>query len=105
MDVYSSIPNSKYDTFSGTSMASPSTAGVAAIIRSYFPELKADEVRAILMKTVVPYSGKVNVPGLTKPKLLRKKKTKPVKKKVSEICISGGFVNVNNAVIELMKKK
>ncbi len=104
VDVYSSIPDSKYDTFSGTSMASPSTAGAAAIIRGYFPELKAEEVRAVLMKTVVPYSGKVNVPGLKKPKGLRKK-MKPVSRKISEMCISGGFLNVNNAVIELMKKK
>ena len=104
VDVYATVPDNKYESLSGTSMASPSTAGVAAVIREYFPELKAAEVRAILMKTVVPYSGKVNVPGLTKPKFFRKKKTKPVKKKVSEICISGGFLNVNNAVIELMKK-
>lgn len=104
VDVYATVPDSKYESLSGTSMASPSTAGVAAIIREYFPELKASEVRAVLMKTIVPYSGKVNVPGLRKPKGLRKK-MKPVKKKVSEICISGGFVNVNNAVIELLKKK
>lgn len=105
VDIYSTVPGSKYESLSGTSMASPSTAGVAAIIRGYFPELKAEEVKAVLMKTVVPYSKKVNVPGLRKPKLLRKKKTKPVRKKLSEICISGGFVNVNNAVIELLKKK
>jgi len=104
VDVYATVPGSKYESLSGTSMASPSTAGVAAILRSYFPELKAEEVKAVMMKTVVPYSGKVNVPGLKKPKGLRKK-MKPVKRKVSELCISGGFVNVNNAVIELMKKK
>jgi len=104
VDVYSTVPGSKYESLSGTSMASPSTAGVAAIIRSYFPELKSEEVKAIIMKTVTPYSGKVNVPGLKAPKGLRKK-MKPVKKKVTELCISGGFVNVNNAVIELLKKK
>lgn len=104
VDVYATVPGSKYESLSGTSMASPSTAGAAAIIRGYFPELKAEEVRAILMKTVVPYSGKVNVPGLKEPRGLRKK-MKPVKKKMTELCISGGFVNVNNAVIELLKKK
>jgi subtilisin family serine protease len=108
VDIYSTIPDSKYTSESGTSMASPSTAGVAAIIRSYFPELKAEEVRALLMKTVEPYNGKVNVPGLEVPRKLRKKKMKPVKRKVSELCISGGFVNANNAVREQMglnKKK
>ncbi|MGZ4047801.1 MAG: S8 family peptidase [Bacteroidia bacterium] len=108
VDIYSCIPDNKYTSESGTSMASPSTAGVAAMIRSYFPELKAVQVRDVLMKTVVTINTKVDVPGLRKPRFLRKKKSKPVKKKVSEICISGGFVNANNAVKELMglnKKK
>ena len=104
VDVYATVPGSKYESLSGTSMASPSTAGVAAILRSYFPELKAEEVKDVMMKTVVPYKGKVNVPGLKEPRGLRKK-MKPVKRKVSELCSSGGFVNVNNAVTELMKKK
>jgi cell wall-associated protease len=97
VDIYSTIPNNKYISESGTSMASPSTAGVAAVIRSYFPELQAPEVRALLMKTVTPYKKKVIVPG-----------TKKDKKKISELCISGGFVNTENAVKELMglnKKK
>jgi cell wall-associated protease len=97
VDVYSTIPDNKYISESGTSMASPSTAGVAALIRSYFPELKAEEVKAVMMKTVVPYKKSVVVPG-----------SKKDKKKVAELCISGGFVNANNAVMELMgltKKK
>jgi len=103
VDVYSCIPDNKYENMSGTSMASPSTAGVAALIREYFPGLKAPEVRAVLMKTVTTTSNKVDVPGLYKKKAFGKNKTKPVQKKVSEICIAGGFVNANNAVKELMK--
>lgn len=91
VDIYSTVPDNKYLNESGTSMACPSTAGVAAIIRSYFPELKADEVKSVLMKTVVPYKKKVIIPGTNK------------KAKVSELCISGGFVNANNAVSELLK--
>jgi subtilisin family serine protease len=97
VDIYSTIPDNKYISESGTSMASPSTAGVAALIRSYFPELKAEEVKVVMMKTVVPYKKSVTVPG-----------SKKDKKKVAELCISGGFVNANNAVMELMglnKKK
>jgi subtilisin family serine protease len=94
VDIYSTVCDSKYIAESGTSMASPSTAGVAAIIREYYPELKANEVREVLMKTVVPYKKKVKVPG-----------TKKSKKKLKELCISGGFVNTNNAVLELNKKK
>jgi len=97
VDIYSTIPDNKYISESGTSMASPSAAGAAAIIREYFPELKASEVRNVLIKTVTPYSGKVIVPG-----------TKKTKKKMNEISISGGFINANNAAMELMglnKKK
>jgi subtilisin family serine protease len=91
VDIYSTVPDNKYVNESGTSMASPSTAGVAAVIRGYFPELKANEVRDVLMKTVTPYKKKVKIPG--------KKKSKA---KLSELCISGGFVNTNNAVRELL---
>ena len=97
VDIYSTIPDNKYTTESGTSMACPSTTGAAAIIREYFPELKASEVRAVMIKTVTPYKKKVFVPG-----------TKKDKKKMKELCVAGGFVNANNAVMEIMglnKKK
>lgn len=51
VDIYSTYPNNEYKKNSGTSMASPSTAGVAALIMSYFPKLTADEVKEILMKS------------------------------------------------------
>lgn len=97
VDIYSTVPDNKYLNESGTSMASPTVAGVAALIRSYFPELKAEEVKAVLMRTVVPYKKKVIKPG-----------TKKSKVKMTELCISGGFINANNAAKDLMglnKKK
>jgi subtilisin family serine protease len=94
VDIYSTIPDGKYQTLSGTSMASPAVAGAAAIIRGYFPELTAPEVRDVLMKTVVHYKKKVKVPG-----------SKKTKKKVEELCISGGFINVNAAVVYLLNRK
>jgi cell wall-associated protease len=94
VDINSTVPDNKYIYESGTSMASPAAAGVAAMIRSYYPELKASEVKALLMKTVVPYKRKVILPGT------RKKKTK-----VNELCISGGFINANNAIAELQKSE
>jgi subtilisin family serine protease len=94
VDIYSTVQDNKYLNESGTSMASPAAAGVAAMIRSYYPELKANEVREVLMKSVVVYKKKVKVPG--------KKKEKA---KISELCISGGLINANNAVKELMNNK
>ena len=91
VDIYSTISDNKYVSESGTSMASPVAAGVAALIRSYFPELKAEEVKKVLMKTVVPYKKKIIKPGSRRGKV-----------KIKELCISGGFINANNAVLELM---
>jgi subtilisin family serine protease len=91
VDIYSTLPDNKYANESGTSMAAPSTSGAAAIVREYFPNLKAEEVKAIMIKTVVPYKKKVIIPG-----------TKKSKRKVKEMCVGGGFVNANNAVKELL---
>lgn len=94
VDIYSTMQDNKYINESGTSMAAPAAAGVAAMIRGYFPELKATEVKDVLMKTVVPYKKKVKLPG--------KKKEKT---KLNELCISGGLISANNAVTELLKTK
>lgn len=55
--IYSTIPGGMYAAFSGTSMASPVTAGVAALLMSEFPSMTADEARAILMNTVSKPQG------------------------------------------------
>jgi subtilisin family serine protease len=49
MQIYATVPNNKYLYEQGTSMASPNAAGVAALIRSYYPNLKASQVKQILM--------------------------------------------------------
>lgn len=87
VQLYSTIPGSKYGNASGTSMASPAAAGVAALIRSYYPELSAVQVKDILMKSVVKQEGEVNKPGSTTEKI-----------KFSELCVTGGTVSATNAV-------
>jgi len=63
VDIYSTVPGSEYGNASGTSMASPVTAGVAALVRSYYPELSAAQIKQILMASVRPIKGKVKKPG------------------------------------------
>lgn len=104
VDIYSTVPDQKYEDASGTSMASPSAAGVAAIIRSYFPELTAAEVRDVMMKTVVPYKGKVLLPGGEVVETKKGPKVKKSKVKLEDISITGGFVNCNNAVKYLLEQ-
>ncbi|MGF1925744.1 MAG: S8 family peptidase, partial [Bacteroidia bacterium] len=43
--INSTIPNSKYEEFDGTSMAAPVVSGLAALILTYYPDLKPFEVR------------------------------------------------------------
>lgn len=91
VDIYSTIPDGKYDNASGTSMACPAAAGVAAIIRGYFPELSAKEVREVLMKTAVRYDKTIIIPGATAGKM-------------SDVSITGGFINAAKAVEFLLNE-
>ena len=46
--VKSTVPGNNYASYSGTSMACPHVAGVAALVWSYFPSKTADEIREAL---------------------------------------------------------
>lgn len=50
-EIYATVPNNKFKYLQGTSMASPNVAGVAALIRSYYPKLSASQVKQILMES------------------------------------------------------
>lgn len=47
--IISSVPRNRYSSMSGTSMASPNVAGVAAEVLANFPDLKPTELKQILM--------------------------------------------------------
>ncbi len=94
MQIYSTIPNNEYASFQGTSMASPVVAGVAALVRSYFPELSATQVKDILMTTTTPINDMVKVPG-----------TADEKTAFSDLSVSGGVVNAYGAVKKAAQTK
>ncbi len=54
VDILSTDWNDTYGIKSGTSMASPHVAGVAALVLSVNPALTADEVKQILVETAEP---------------------------------------------------
>jgi subtilisin family serine protease len=61
-DIYSTVPGSKYENNSGTSMASPVVAGVAAVLKSYFPKLTYADIKRIIVQSATPYKTKVHKP-------------------------------------------
>ena len=44
-DIWSTVPNGKYASYSGTSMATPHVSGVAALIASAYPQADALEIK------------------------------------------------------------
>lgn len=62
-EIYSTTPENEYDTKGGTSMASPAVAGVAALIRSYYPKLTAAQVKEVIVNSGLPLTNKVVVGG------------------------------------------
>ncbi len=61
--IYSTTPQNEYDFNSGTSMASPGVAGIAALIRSQYPNLKASQVKDIIVQSGLALTTKVIVSG------------------------------------------
>lgn len=51
-NILSTVPHDKYKAEDGTSMASPVTAGVAALVWSHYPNLTALQVKEIIIKSV-----------------------------------------------------
>lgn len=86
--IYSTLPGrSSYGFLRGTSMASPVVAGVAAVIRSYFPDLSARQVKYAIEKSAVEDTTiRVTRPG-----------TKELMK-MTDLCTSGGLINAYDAV-------
>jgi cell wall-associated protease len=91
--IYATMPGSKYDHNSGTSMAAPVVAGIAAVIRGLHPQLTAPEVRQIIMESAYVYEEPVIIPGS------KKKKTT-----LGAISRSGGVVNLEAAILLADKK-
>ncbi len=87
LEIYSTIADNKYEWEQGTSMASPVVAGVAALIRSYYPNLTAIQVKSVIESTVIKPEAKFKKPGS------KRKKTK-----YKKLCTSQGIVNVNAAL-------
>lgn len=93
VQIYSTTPENGYAKFSGTSMAAPSTAGVAALIRSYYPELSANQVKMIIMNSGTKIDLQVVKPGSQS-----QENPKGEMVPFSDLSVTGRVVNANNAI-------
>ena len=97
-DIYVPDATLGYTFNSGTSLACAITSGIAGLIRSYYPNLSASQVKEIILKSGISYDLKVQVPG----------EEEGVLKPFSEMSKSGKVVNAYNALLmakEYSKKK
>ncbi|MEO9512854.1 MAG: S8 family serine peptidase [Flavobacteriaceae bacterium] len=61
--IYSTLPNNDYDFQGGTSMAAPAVSGIAALVRSYYPQLSASQVKQIIIQSGLSSKASVIVAG------------------------------------------
>jgi cell wall-associated protease len=87
VQIYSTIPTgNNYGTASGTSMACPVVAGIAALVLEYYPTLSAKQLKYVIETSAVKPDTKVKIPGTDSLVNL------------SDISKTGGIVNAYEAV-------
>jgi len=74
VEIYSTTPNNTYESYSGTSMATPHVAGLVALMAAANPQATAAQIRSTIISTVTA------VPGLAGK------------------CSTGGVINASAAV-------
>ena len=84
--ILSTVPANGYEPMNGTSMAGPVVAGVAAVLKSYFPGLTPRQIKHIIMQSAKPIHTQVYRPG-----------TKQIMD-FADLSKSGGIVNLYEAV-------
>ncbi len=86
--IYATIPNNEYKYEQGTSMAAPNVSGVAALVRSYYPNLTAAQVKQVLQQSGIAIDRPVQVGGDSTNKV-----------PFSSLSVSGRIVNAYNALL------
>ncbi len=87
LEIYSTVPQSEYLVTQGTSMAAPMVVGLAALLKSYYPELSMIEIKNIILSTAKSTGDrKTPLPG-SKDEI-----------EFNKLSVTGGIANTLNAV-------
>ncbi|MDB4323959.1 S8 family peptidase [Crocinitomicaceae bacterium] len=90
-EIYNTVPQSEYRILQGTSMASPMVAGVAAMLKSYFPKMTMKQIKDVMLSSAKSYKGM--------------EQTHPETKDMTDfatLSVTGSVINVKNAVMALL---
>lgn len=91
VDIYSTAPENEYKNASGTSMACPVTAGVAAVLKAYFPHLTAIQIKDILLK-----SANIKLSNMILNSSVQESAAQPMA--FSDLSKTGGIINLYAAI-------
>lgn len=83
-EIYSAVPDGKYEYFPGTSMASPMVAGAAAVLWAYMPNLTPQQIKEALVNT----ANKSSVNAMIKSN---------TNNRFDQISVAGGVIDLYKA--------
>ena len=98
VSVYAAYTGDTYQTGTGMGLASASVAGVAALIKAYYPNLTGSQIRDILLASVTSRKGVEVENGIE----VGGKKTQDLFL-FDDLCLSGGILNAYQAVVAASK--
>ena len=94
MEIYAASPGDIYQFGTGTALSAGTVAGVAALVKGYYPECSASELRRLLIQTATSRKGEIVAKG-------KKSLGNNVQDLFlfDDLCLAGGIVNAYNAVV------
>lgn len=100
VNIFSTYLGDTYQSGSSPILAASTVVGIAALIKTYYPQLTGSQIRDILLKTVTSRTG-VEV----------QKNYRDTRNQIAEdlflfdqLCLSGGIVNAYQAIVEADKR-